>query len=283
MPTPPSYLTVTADDFGLSPAVNEAVEIAHRTGILTAASLMVGAPAAADAIARARTLPNLRVGLHLAVIEGQSTLPPHLIPGLVDPTGRFGSDQLARGLAYFARPEIRRQLAAEIEAQFAAYAATGLPLGHADAHKHMHLHPTVGRLMIDIGRRYGLTRIRVPAEPPAILRQCGTRPTVAAHALYHWTSLLRRQARHAGLHTDDHVFGLAWTGHITTTRLLALLAALPPGTSELYTHPATHQDATLRRLMPTYNPAAELAALCDPTIVGWVKPVNNPPQSRPNT
>ena len=42
-------LIVTADDFGLAVPVNEAVEEAHRRGILTAASLMVGAPAAADA------------------------------------------------------------------------------------------------------------------------------------------------------------------------------------------------------------------------------------------
>ncbi|TXN19506.1 ChbG/HpnK family deacetylase, partial [Methylobacterium sp. WL9] len=47
-------LVVTADDFGLSREVNEAVEQAHREGILTAASLMVSAPAAADAVARAR-------------------------------------------------------------------------------------------------------------------------------------------------------------------------------------------------------------------------------------
>ncbi|NWP61353.1 ChbG/HpnK family deacetylase, partial [Escherichia coli] len=53
-------LVVTADDFGLSREVNEAVEQAHREGILTAASLMVSAPAAADAVARARRMPGLR-------------------------------------------------------------------------------------------------------------------------------------------------------------------------------------------------------------------------------
>ncbi|MDE0854568.1 MAG: ChbG/HpnK family deacetylase, partial [Nevskia sp.] len=58
----PSGLIVTADDFGLHAAVNEAVELAHRDGVLTAASLMVGAPAAADAVQRARRLPRLRVG-----------------------------------------------------------------------------------------------------------------------------------------------------------------------------------------------------------------------------
>ena len=46
-------LIVTADDFGLHASVNQAVERAHRGGILSAASLMVGAPAAGDEIGRA--------------------------------------------------------------------------------------------------------------------------------------------------------------------------------------------------------------------------------------
>ena len=37
-------LIVTADDFGAAREVNDAVEQAHRGGILTAASLMVSAP-----------------------------------------------------------------------------------------------------------------------------------------------------------------------------------------------------------------------------------------------
>src|SRR5262249_15424164 len=44
------FLIVTADDFGLHPSVNEAVERGARDGVLTAASLMVAAPAAADAV-----------------------------------------------------------------------------------------------------------------------------------------------------------------------------------------------------------------------------------------
>ena len=69
-------ITFTADDFGLSEAVNEGVERAHREGVLDAASLMVGAPAAADAVARAKRMPGLRVGLHLVAVEGPAVLPP---------------------------------------------------------------------------------------------------------------------------------------------------------------------------------------------------------------
>src|SRR5690348_6880161 len=147
------FLIVTADDFGLHEAVNEAVETAARAGTLTAASLMVSAPAAADAVRRARSLPRLRVGLHLTLADGRAELPPDAIPHLVDASGRFGCGgrggrSRPRGLAHeglrwFVRQAVRRELAAEIRAQFRAFERTGLLLDHVNAHKHLHLHPTV--------------------------------------------------------------------------------------------------------------------------------------------
>ena len=224
---------------------------------------MVAAPAAADAIRRARELPDLRVGLHLVVIEGPSVLPHGEIPDLVDANGQFPANQFRLGVNYFFRPHVRAQLAAEIRAQFAAFAATGLPLGHADAHKHMHLHPTVGRLMLEIGREFGLTRVRVPAEPPAILARCGTSTGFGGHALYHWSRLLRRQVQAADMTTTDHCFGIAWSGHVTKGRLARLIAEMPEGESEIYFHPATERDPLLRKLMPDYEHEAELAALLE--------------------
>ena len=85
-------LAITADDFGLSESVNAAVEEAHRSGILSAASLMVGGPAAADAIKRARALPNLRVGLHVVLVNDDPISPSAQIPALVDGSGRLRND-----------------------------------------------------------------------------------------------------------------------------------------------------------------------------------------------
>lgn len=251
---------ISADDFGLSEGVNEAIERAARDGILTTASLMVGADAAADAVARARRLPQLRVGLHLVVIEGAATLPHHEIAPLTDPeTNWFPSDQLGLGLRYFFSPAARRALDREIHAQFAAFAATGLALDHANAHKHMHLHPTIGARLIAIGRTYGLRAVRVPTEPRL--------PGLPGNAaLRHWTRLLRTQVRRAGLATTDHCFGLGWSGHMTVARVRGLLGRLPHGSSEIYFHPAAGRDATLDRLMPGYEHAAELAALLDPSV-----------------
>lgn len=259
-------VTFSADDFGLTESVNEAVERAHRDGILQAASLMVAAPAAADAVRRARANPSLRVGLHLVVIEGPAALPHTDIPDLVDESGQFPSDQLRLGLNYFFRPSIRRQLNAEIAAQFSAFAATGLTLDHANAHKHMHLHPTVGAMMLRVGAPYGLRRIRVPAEPPAVMTRCGTQMTTGDKMLYYWTQFLRHQARAAGVSVNDHCFGLAWSGHMTADRIRRLLPTLPDGETEIYFHPAARRDAVLDSLMPGYEHEAEFAALLDNSL-----------------
>jgi hopanoid biosynthesis associated protein HpnK len=259
-------LIVSADDFGLSLSVNEAVERAHREGILSTASLMAAGPAAADAVHRARTMPGLRVGLHVVVIEGPAVLPPAEIPLLVDADGQFPSDQFTLGCRYFFRPAVRRQLRREIAAQFEAFAQTGLRLDHANAHKHMHMHPTVGRMVIEEGLRHGLPALRIPAEPPQVMAACGTSPTAGAWAMYAGTALLRRQAQRAGLRVNDCVFGLAWSGHVTAERVKALAAHLPLGLSELYFHPASIDDPALRQLMPDYEHMAELAALLDPAV-----------------
>jgi chitin disaccharide deacetylase len=235
-------LIVTADDFGLAPEVNEAVEQAHRRGVLSAASLMVGAPATADAVARARLMPRLRVGLHLVLVEGRPVASAEDIRDLLDGSGRLRTDLAAYGLAIMIRPAVRRQLRTEIRAQFEVFRATGLGLDHVDAHQHYHLHPAIMAELLDIGRDYGMKALRVPFEPRAVL--CAVEPTprsmVAALAAP-WAAHMRARALAAGLMVADRVFGLAWSGAMTETRLAALITRLPPGRTEIYTHPATAQ------------------------------------------
>ena len=250
-----------ADDFGLTRSVNEAVELAHKHGRLAQASLMVAAPEAADAVARAARMPGLAVGLHLVLVDGDSLLGHARLPHITTPDGRFGRNQAALGFQYFFSPAARRELRAEIRAQFRAFAATGLTLHHADAHKHMQLHPTVAGMMLAVGKEFGLSRLRAPAEPPEVLRACGARVSPGERALHAWARYLRARVRRAGLQCPDQVFGIKWSGHMTYSRVERLLRHLPEGVSEIYFHPATHRDETLRALMPGYEHEAELRAL----------------------
>ncbi|WP_295996498.1 hopanoid biosynthesis-associated protein HpnK [Rugamonas sp.] len=250
----PRGLILTADDFGLHVSVNAAVELAWRDGVLNAASLMVAAPAAADAVARARRLPGLRVGLHLVLADGAATLPASQIPDLVGADGRFGSDMARAGCRFFFLPRVRRQLAAEIRAQFAAYAATGLPLDHVNTHKHFHLHPTVLTLILTIGRDYGLRAMRLPLEANAPF---WLRP---------WLLLTRRRLRAAGIAHNDHVVGIAASGAMDEAALLAALPALAAGVTEIYLHPGLASGAAVAASMDGYRHADELAALLSPRV-----------------
>jgi hopanoid biosynthesis associated protein HpnK len=245
-------LIVTADDFGLHEAVNEAVEHGYRDGVLRAASLMVAAPAVADAIARAERNPGLAVGLHLVLADGRAMLPPTQIPDLVDAHGMFDSNMVRNGFRFFFLPHVRRQLAAEIRAQFEAFAATGLKLDHVNAHKHFHLHPTILSLMLSIGREYGLRAIRLPSEP-------GMGPWLRP-----WLALMRWRLDRAGVGYNDHVFGLRHSGGMDEAVMLDILRELPDGLSEIYLHPASHGHIT--ESMAEYRHADELAALLSPHV-----------------
>ncbi len=247
-------LIVTADDYGAALLVNEAIEIAHRDGILTTASLMVGAPMAEDAVERARRLPSLRAGLHLVVVRGRPVLAPEHIPDLVDGDGRFDNNLVRAGFRYFFLPRVRRQLAAEIRAQFEAFQATGLALDHANAHNHMHLHPTVLRLIIDIGREFGLAAVRLPDEPGGGI------------FLAPWIALMKRRLRRTGLRFNDFIFGIRDTGRMDSDALRQTIDTLPDGVSEIFLHPATGRWVDMESEAAGFRFEDEFQALIDPAV-----------------
>jgi len=263
-------LIVTGDDFGLAIPVNEAIEEAHRNGILTTASLMVGAAHTADAIERAKRLPMLKVGLHLVLVEGRPVLSPALIPDLVDERGLFSTRFLRAGLEFFFCPGIAQQLESETRAQFQAFTRTGLALDHVNAHNHMHLHPTVLSIILKVGQEFGLRSIRLPYEPlvPS-LRACRTRRAgrfLSWAMLWPWMHLLKARIKRAGMECNDFAFGFHDSGHLTSDLLERFIQYLPAGVTEIYCHPATRRCPEIDETMADYEHEAELKALIDPDI-----------------
>ena len=240
-------LIITADDFGLAREVNEAIERAHQGGVLTAASLMVGGAASADAVQRARRMPRLRVGLHLTLVDDWPVSPAEAIPDLVERAGPFAGrlrrDLASLGFSIVARPSVRRQVRSEVRAQFEAYRATGLALDHVNAHRHYHLHPSVLGEILTIGAEYDMRALRVPFEPVSILRCIEATPWPPVALLTApWAAAMRSRIRRAGLVSADRVFGSAWSGGMTERRIVGLIRNLQPGCTEIYTHPATSAD-----------------------------------------
>jgi chitin disaccharide deacetylase len=262
---PMKKIIITGDDFGLAQPVNEAIIEAHRRGVLTTASLMVGADFCSDAVERALQCPSLRVGLHLVVVEGRPVLSPAAIPDLVDAEGEFSTRLVRSGFKYFSYPGIRRQLEAEIRAQFEAFRKTGLALDHLNAHNHMHLHPTVMSLILKVGGEYGLKAVRLPCEPPLRSWKASGKspgPKLATWIfLRPWLALMKQMLRRANVRHNDYIFGMADSGAMVPDLALRFIRNLPDGVTEIYFHPATRRCTEISRTMPLYRHEDEFKSL----------------------
>ena len=235
-------LIVNADDFGRSSAINQAVIRAHREGILTSTSLMVNEPAGAEAVAMAKENPRLGVGLHLTLLLGRAALPPEKIPGLVNDRGELSRNPVAAGLGYFFRRSLREQLRAEIHAQFDRFRATGLPLDHVNGHLHLHLHPVVFGILMEDAEPLGIRHLRCTRDCLARSRRMakGRWFYRVFHAgIHEWLSgRAREPLRQRGIKHAQLTFGLLQDSRVDEEYVLKLLPELPPGDSELYSHPS---------------------------------------------
>ncbi len=239
------YLVVTADDFGRSGSLNQAVLAACGLGVLTSASIMAGGDAFDEAVSIAARTPELSVGIHVTLSDCRSVLPRSAVPDLVDESGFFRRTPFSAGVAYWRlRRSIAGQVEAEVKAQFDKVEAAGIRPAHVDCHHHLHMHP----LLFDIIARQAADRnvawLRIPREPLSfVVRLHG--PRLDARAFVAWLvfRLLAvrglRVAQGLGLCAADNVFGLSGSGRISEGYLLAVLPHLRGATSEIYLHPDT--------------------------------------------
>jgi chitin disaccharide deacetylase len=260
----------TADDFGLSAALNGAVALAHHAGLLRSAAVMAAGPQTAAALALSRELPGLCLGVHLTLIQGQAVLPPQHLAHLVDSQGFFPNDPVATGWRYFREsrllPEIRRELAAQIEAVQRA----GHTVWFVNSHLNLHLHPRLVPIVVDLCREYGIPALRLAREDwrtTLALAPDGPVPKIVQGLIF--ATLARRAektARAAGLILNDQLFGLLNDGRMTENYLLGLVPRLKTGVTEICCHPGLFADAELRRWAPRYRRQDELAALMSPRL-----------------
>jgi hopanoid biosynthesis associated protein HpnK len=263
-------LIVTGDDFGLSPGVNAGIIKAYQKGILTSASLLVNAPATAEAVEFAHENPGLAIGLHLTLVQGWASAPAASIPDLVGPQGSFSNSAVTSGVVYFFYPGMQVQLRQEVEAQLERFRSFGLALSHVDGHMNMHLHPVVLNILLEFADEYGIAVIRLTRDPLLQALQLDPRwplrKAMEALVFLGLSCWAEPKLRAAGIRFPDVLYGLHQTGAIDEDYLVALIQSLPPGTIELYCHPGVMPDAEIQRRMPGYQHEKELAALCAPGV-----------------
>lgn len=253
-------LIVNADDYGLTDATCDAVLEAHRTGIVTSTSVLAVVPGVAARMHRLDDAPELAVGVHLALVgEDPPLLAASEVPSLVDGSGRFPADWRAlvrrAALGRVDPADVRRELDAQIELVAQLRAPT-----HLDAHQHVHLWPSIGRVVRDLAVAHGISAVRVP------------RPTSGGPRSWAIARLATRLERTCGsdLARSERFRGLDEAGGWTAASLVAALEALAVephgGRVEINVHPGAHADPGRSRYAWGYGWGAELDALTDPEV-----------------
>lgn len=138
-----------ADDFGLTPGVNDGIIQSHLNGVVKSTTMLVGAPAEDHAIALAKQLPTLQVGLHLRFTLGR---PLTRGETLCDTDGKFLSYQAFWALQDFDSAAVYSECVAQVE----AFLKSGLTLSHIDSHHHAHTHKALLPIVQDVARQYGI-------------------------------------------------------------------------------------------------------------------------------
>lgn len=232
-------LIVNADDFGLTSGVNRSVAELAALGALKSATLMADGAALKDAVAQARSLPQLSVGCHVVLVDGKACALPGQVPTLAGPDGRLRSSLAA----FIWKLQSKRISEAEIELEAAAQIrrlqAAGLTVSHVDTHKHTHLFPRVARPLLRAAMACGVPAIRNPFEQEwsARLTRGALLRKLEVRALRGFQASFARLLRASGLRSTDGSIGVSATGSLDTGMLKRLLDGAVDGTWELVCHP----------------------------------------------
>ncbi len=216
-------LVVNADDFGFTRDVNQGIVEAHLHGILTSTTLMAtgsGSRSAAfdDAVRLAKEHASLDIGCHL-VLVGEPPFPATVA-------------KLIQAVA-LKRIRIYEELCAQVRRILDA----GLHPTHLDTHKHTHLLPPVLDAVARISEEFRIPWVRRPFDFP--LQPGGiawTRRAVNA-AVGSMRRRTERVLRAHGCRFTTNFAGFQFTGNYDAAALVALIHALPEGSTEFMCHP----------------------------------------------
>ena len=151
-------LIITADDYGMSRAVNDAIDAGIEAGLITSTNVMTNMPLYKEAV-KLKEKAGVSVGIHWVLACGNSILPASEIPTLVDSDGMFYPypefrRRLRRGMISF--DDIKRELIAQYNLY---YELMGQP-DYWNTHQNTHVDFGIYRLFVETAAELGINKMR---------------------------------------------------------------------------------------------------------------------------
>lgn len=144
-------LIINADDFGYSRAVNFGIITSHVNGVLTSTTLMTNMPGTIHAINLSKEVPNLAVGVHLALTCGKPIL--ENVKSLVNESGEFYKlKDIESGNVNIDKEELYNEWKTQIERLY----SNGVKISHIDSHHHVHTFEAFREVAKELSKEYNL-------------------------------------------------------------------------------------------------------------------------------
>lgn len=262
-------IIVNADDFGRHRLMNAAVEEGLHAGCLRSATIMPGGAAFADAVRIAKEHPELGVGIHLTMVNGNPVLPPEQIPSLVTPEGLFWPEHTTFVKKYFLGQIKMRELKMELTAQLRKVQDTGIKISHVDSHQHMHTLPGIIDFVLQLAAEAGIKAIRIPGTPikaeEAELNSVGQ--LIGRAGLATLAKMAALKAKNKGFVMPDHFAGLVAGGAVDAATLRHICLSMPEGTTEVMMHPGVDNKTLSKETQWEHDYEAELHAIVSPEVM----------------
>jgi predicted glycoside hydrolase/deacetylase ChbG (UPF0249 family) len=239
-------ITINADDFGLSEGFNQGILLAGSGGLLASTSIRVNGTAYRDALLNiVPNIPNVKIGLHLNIVEGYSTRRVEQGEILCRKDGSYRLEFFS----FLIKTLYSKKLMAEIEKDFRNQIEIALrdfkTLDHINSHRHSHLVPKIFTLTCRLAREYGIEVIRSPREKfysidLKNIRLWYIKNLVKWIVINTFEKINRKAIKVNNLQSPDYFVGVLCTGHMNFNTLTRGLDAVssPNKIVEVLMHPA---------------------------------------------
>lgn len=152
-------LIVTADDYGMCDAVDQAIEAGIENGFITTTNVMLNMETLHHAKSLRQRYPNISVGVHWNVTTGKPVSDPKDIPSLVDENGTFWpigqfKKRYSKGLI------VPAELEQELEAQYLLFQQICGKADYWNTHENSSLHTKSFRVFEKVAKKHGITATR---------------------------------------------------------------------------------------------------------------------------
>ena len=245
---------LNADDFGMSNAFNKAVLEAYHKGFLKSASICANGSAFEAAVNEIiPECPNLGIGVHLNIIEGQSLQDFTQAKSLTNPSSNFNNNYIK--LIYLSEndwflEQVEREFRLQIEKVL-----NFTPLTHLDSHVHTHAIPKIFDLVCKLAEEYGISQVRTQFEEPYIVPNFKKHlnikypPNILKVLLLNYFTLKNKiKIENHDLNTNDFLIGVGYTGMMDEETIYQGLCAIEEEKAivECLIHPCNFDGATLK-------------------------------------